>query len=565
MSENNNQYVVLARKYRPQSFEDLVGQDALVQTLTNAIMSDRIHHAYILTGIRGVGKTTTARIIAKALNCTGNGDKPTVKPCGKCENCLAIANGRHIDVLELDAASKSGVDNMRELLDGVRYKPTSARYKVYIIDEIHMLTTPAFNALLKTLEEPPSHVKFVFATTEIRKVPVTVLSRCQRFDLQRIETQTLLDLFTQILAKEKIQAEPQALKLIAQFADGSARDGLSLLDQAIALSNGNITENVVTSMMGLTDRVKTFELFEALVKGDVNATLKLVAEQYKAGASPLNVLQEMINIVHMLTKAKVLNNYEHDNNLTEAEKNLCKQFCPVIKMAILNKMWQMLIKGISELQIAPSPVSALEMILLRIAYSANMPSPAQLLEEIKKKSELKETVAVKTVLPEQARNIKQLEVVQQPQALEPIKQEKSEVLESIIKTPKDLADCLEKYKKMILLYNLKCNTEVIDIANNHIKLVLAENVATDFVQKLTSALYEITAQKWVVDYSYGKVLNTMDMQEKAQDNQNKNNVSEFPLVKAVLNAFPKAKIDVACLKINEKENEEENVGEDFNG
>ena len=341
MAETENQYIALARKYRPQNFEDLLGQDALVQTLTNAIQNNRLHHAYILTGIRGVGKTTTARLIARAINCLGadgNGG-PTIHPCGVCENCKAIAAGRHIDVIELDAASKTGVDDMREILDGVRYKPTNARYKVYIIDEVHMLSKSAFNALLKTLEEPPAHVKFIFATTEIRKVPVTILSRCQRFDLQRLSIETLMNLFNKILLAENISADEQALHSVARAADGSARDGLSMLDQAIVLGNGKIDYATVKNMLGLADRQQTFALYEKLLEGDIAAVLQNLHILYENGASPLLVLQDMIDITHLVAKVKILPDFMGDSSLSETDREMCKKL-NAAPINILSKIWQ---------------------------------------------------------------------------------------------------------------------------------------------------------------------------------------------------------------------------------
>ncbi len=391
-SEENKdkQYVVLARKYRPQNFEELLGQDALVQTLTNAIKNNRLHHAYILTGIRGVGKTTTARIIARALNCVGKDGHggPTVHPCGMCENCKAIAAGRHIDVLELDAASRTGVDDIREILDGVRYKPTNARYKIYIIDEVHMLSKNAFNALLKTLEEPPAHVKFIFATTEIRKVPVTILSRCQRFDLQRLTIENLLTLFNKILKEENLEAEDEALQIIAKAADGSARDGLSLLDQAISLGEGKIKTKVVKEMIGLADRNQIFELFGNLIAGKVDDVMANLREQYKNGANPTTILQDLINVTHLLAKVKVLPQTANDESLSESEKEFCAKAAPTASIAVLSKMWQMMIKGLQELSIAPVQIDALEMILIRIAYSAGMPTVKEILDDVKKNSDV---------------------------------------------------------------------------------------------------------------------------------------------------------------------------------
>ena len=397
MAEDNkeNQYVVLARKYRPQNFEDLLGQDALVQTLTNAIQNNRLHHAYILTGIRGVGKTTTARLIARALNCIGKDGLggPTIHPCGECDNCKTIAQGRHMDVMELDAASHTSVDDVRELLDSSRYAPTNARYKVYIIDEVHMLSKGAFNALLKTLEEPPAHVKFIFATTEIRKVPVTILSRCQRFDLQRLSVETLKTLFTKILQNENIPTEEEALDIIAKAADGSARDGLSLLDQSIVLSNGDIKTDVVKKMLGLADRSKTLSLFESLIKGEMENVLKNIEEQYTFGATPMIILQDLINITHDIAKIKIVPNLINSTTFSEVERNTFSILSGSCSLAILSKIWQMLIKGISELNLAPSSVEALEMILMRVAYSASLPTPYELLNEVKKNSNIISTSA----------------------------------------------------------------------------------------------------------------------------------------------------------------------------
>ena len=298
---------MLARKYRPQTLDDLKGQDALVRTLRNALASGRLAHAFVLTGVRGVGKTTTARIIAKGLNCIGPDGTggPTVTPCGVCDACRSITEDRHVDVMEMDAASRTGVDDIREIIEGVRYKPVSARYKVYIIDEVHMLSRNAFNALLKTLEEPPEHVKFIFATTEIRKVPVTVLSRCQRFDLRRFDISELMTLFGTICGKEGVAADEEALALISRAADGSARDGLSILDQAMALADGKITASQVQDMLGLADRALVFDLFESMMGGKIAEALEIVRSTYASGADPVVVLQDLLDLTHLITRLKL--------------------------------------------------------------------------------------------------------------------------------------------------------------------------------------------------------------------------------------------------------------------
>ena len=557
----DNQYVVLARKYRPQNFEDLLGQDALVQTLTNAIKNNRLHHAYILTGIRGVGKTTTARLIAKALNCTGLDGKggPTIHPCGVCENCKAIAAGRHIDVMELDAASRTGVDDIREILDGVRYKPTNARYKIYIIDEVHMLSKNAFNALLKTLEEPPAHVKFIFATTEIRKVPVTVLSRCQRFDLQRLTIEDLTKLFNKIVAAENLKAEDEALHMIAKAADGSARDGLSLLDQAISLGAGVVKTDIVKEMIGLADRSQTFELFEKLVLGDTKETIIKLQEQYKNGANPTTLLQDLINITHLLAKTKLVPSFVNDPSLSEAEKELCQRLGAKVSIAVLSKMWQMMIKGLGELQVAPVQIDALEMILIRIAYSASLPTPYELLNDVKKNSNLSlsRPAAAATSAP--------APVFRAAPAAEP----DSELSD----TPKfqafdrltDLVNYLEQKKMPLAEYALKNDVSVSEFSNGFIKMTVSEKIHPDFILNLHKILTEATGLTWKIELNRGALGVTLADLERAAEEEEKRNIMEYPLVKAIMAEFKGAKIETATRRITETDDDEEiDFGSDNN-
>jgi len=385
--ETGSAYQVFARKYRPSTFADLIGQDAMVQTLTNAIRSDRLAQAYILTGVRGIGKTSTARIIARALNCIGadgNGG-PTPEPCGVCENCTAIAEDRHVDVLEMDAASRTGVDEIREVIEGVRYRPTSARFKIYIIDEVHMLSRHAFNALLKTLEEPPEHVKFVFATTEIRKVPVTVLSRCQRFDLRRVDIETLKAHFASIAEAESAKITGGALHLIARASDGSVRDGLSLLDQAVSHADPNgdeINEDQVRTMLGLADRSHSFLLLEAVMAGDVAQALDILDQLYREGSDPLAILEDLLEITHWLTRIKVSPAAADAPEVPEIERVRGRDMESRLTMAALARSWKMLLKGLAEVRMAPSPIQAAEMIMVRLAHTADMPTPEEAIRQI---------------------------------------------------------------------------------------------------------------------------------------------------------------------------------------
>ncbi|TGN84391.1 DNA polymerase III subunit gamma/tau [Bradyrhizobium yuanmingense] len=374
----NAPYRVLARKYRPSSFDDLIGQEAVVRTVSNAFETGRIPQAWILTGVRGVGKTTTARILARALNYEmpdGSVKGPTIHMPTLGVHCQAIMESRHMDVLEMDAASHTGVDDVRQINDSVRYAPASARYKVYIIDEVHMLSTAAFNAFLKTLEEPPEHAKFVFATTEIRKVPVTVLSRCQRFDLRRVEADVLMKHLASIAAKENVEIEPEALGIIARAAEGSVRDSLSLLDQAIAHAAGQVKADAVRQMLGLADRTRVIDLFESLARGDIASAFKEFRDQYDVGADPIVVLSDLAEFVNFVTRVKVIPATADNVAYGETERVRAKEFASKISMRVLSRMWQMLLKGIAEVQAATRPAAAAEMVLVRIAYVADLPTP----------------------------------------------------------------------------------------------------------------------------------------------------------------------------------------------
>lgn len=377
-------YQVLARKYRPETFADLVGQDAMVRTLKNAFAADRIAQAFIMTGIRGTGKTTTARIIAKGLNCVGPDGKggPTTEPCGQCDQCKSIMEGRHVDVMEMDAASRTGVDDIREIIASVAYRATSARYKIYIIDEVHMLSNNAFNALLKTLEEPPAHVKFIFATTEIRKVPVTVLSRCQRFDLKRIEPEAQIALLQKIAKAEGANISEDALALITRAAEGSARDATSLLDQAISHGAGETTADQVRAMLGLADRGRVLDLFDMVVRGDAAAALTELSNQYADGADPMAVLRDFAEITHWLSVIKITPEAAEDPTIPPDERRRGLDMAGRLPMRVLTRMWQMLLKALEEVSLAPNAMMAAEMAVIRLTHVADLPDPESLIRKL---------------------------------------------------------------------------------------------------------------------------------------------------------------------------------------
>ncbi|MCL7463545.1 DNA polymerase III subunit gamma/tau [Phaeovulum sp. NW3] len=377
-------YQVLARKYRPATFADLIGQEAMVRTLKNAFAADRIAHAFVMTGVRGVGKTTTARIIAKGLNCVGPDGTggPTTEPCGTCEHCKAIAEGRHVDVMEMDAASRTGVGDIREIIESVHYRAASARFKVYIIDEVHMLSTSAFNALLKTLEEPPAHVKFIFATTEIRKVPVTVLSRCQRFDLKRIEPEVMMAHLSRIAGLEGASLAPDALALITRAAEGSVRDAMSLMDQAIAHGAGETTADQVRAMLGLADRGRVLDLFDMILKGQAAEALAELAGQYADGADPMAVLRDLAEITHWISVIKITPEAAEDPTVPPDERTRGQAMAAAIPMRVLTRMWQMLLKALEEVAAAPNAMMAAEMAVIRLTHVADLPDPETLLKRV---------------------------------------------------------------------------------------------------------------------------------------------------------------------------------------
>jgi len=375
------EYRVLARKYRPQTFQDLIGQEILVRTLTNSINHNRIAHAYLLTGVRGIGKTTTARLIAMSINCTERMQE-SCEPCGKCNSCESVREDRNLDVIEMDAASKTGVDDIREIIDNIKYKPVSSLYKIFIVDEVHMLSKNAFNALLKTLEEPPSHVKFIFATTEVKKIPITIISRCQRFDLHRIEKEKLTIHLKDIALKEKIKINADALALITRSADGSVRDGLSLLDQAIANEAGEITAISISKMLGLADRGNIFDLMDAIFKGNAKESLNIYNKIYQAGADVVMIFNEMLNVTHFITQIKITPELKSDIHIPELERTMGFEMSEKVSMSSLGMVWQVLFKGFDELQMGYHLFQHGEMIIIRLIYLYDGPTPDDIIKKI---------------------------------------------------------------------------------------------------------------------------------------------------------------------------------------
>src|SRR4051812_48222034 len=549
-------YRVLARKYRPQDFTGLIGQDAIVRTLSNAFASGRIAHAFMLTGVRGVGKTTTARIIARALNCIGpdgTRKEPTIHPCGLCEPCVGIAESRHMDVQEMDGASNNGVEEVRQIIDSVRYAPASARYKVYIIDEVHMLSKAAFNALLKTLEEPPPHVKFVFATTEIRKVPVTILSRCQKFDLRRIETPVLVAHLRGIAEKEKIEIEDAALALIARAAEGSVRDSLSLLDQAIAHEDGHaITAEAVRGMLGLADRGRVLDLFEKLMAGDIAAALSDLTQLYDCGAAPLAVMQDLLETPHFLTRVKVAPGAEVFFDGGRAEARRAAGMAAKLPMPALTRAWQMLLKGLLEVRDATRPIQAAEMALLRLAYAADLPPTDKLVRDLMDDRSTQRASPSPSdagnfqgsgprasISPTPALSAKMGERENAAAATAPKFETNAAPL---FRSLEELAALAAQKGASVLKVHIENDMHLIRLEPRRIEFRPTGKAPHTLAADLAQKLKDWTGMRWVVSVSREGGAPTVAEARKAAAQAKLDAIAQEPMVRAVLDRFPGAEI-----------------------
>jgi DNA polymerase-3 subunit gamma/tau len=560
-------YRVLARKYRPATFDDLIGQDAIVRTISNAFESGRIPQAWILTGVRGVGKTTTARILARALNYElpdASVAAPTIAMPQLGLHCQAIMESRHIDVLEMDAASHTSVENIRQLLDGVRYAPAQARYKVYILDEVHMLSDKAFNALLKTLEEPPPHAKFIFATTEIRKVPITVLSRCQRFDLRRIESDVLVRHLANIAEKEGIVAESEALALITRAAEGSVRDALSLFDQAIAHAAGDVRAEDVRQMLGLADRTRVVDLFEALLRGDVAAALKELRDQYDSGADPAVVLTDLADFTHFVTRVKLVPAVADDLSLSEAERERGRDFAASLSMRVLSRTWQMLLKGLSEVQTAGRPIAAAEMVLVRIGYAADLPTPDEVIRTLGEKDAVPRPQghgggvaaamssapaaprveaprgAPRAALSTAVGSIAHLAEAAPQAHIGSTAQPQSDGV--AISRFEDLVALAVEKRDLQVKAALERDVRLVRCDNGRLEIALEPSAAKTLVNDLSRKISAWTGQQWVIVLSREQGAPTLRAQSEARETELKRGVRADPLVQAVLERFPGAEI-----------------------
>ena len=544
-----NLYKVLARKYRPETFKDLVGQAAMVQTLQNAFEADRIAQAFILTGIRGTGKTTTARIIAKGLNCIGldqNGG-PTIEPCGKCSNCTAIVKGNHVDVMEMDAASRTGVDDIREIIESIYYKASSGRFKVYIIDEVHMLSNSAFNALLKTLEEPPEHVKFIFATTEIRKVPVTVLSRCQRFDLRRIEPEEMMALLQKIAGSEGVNVSEDALRMITRAAEGSARDATSLLDQAISHGGGSSDAKHVRVMLGIADRGRVLDLFEMIMQGDAASALNELGSQYSDGADPIVILKDLAEITHWISVAKITPDINEDPTVTPDERMRGIEFSKLLSMRMLTRMWQMLIKSLDEIAVAPSPIMAAEMIIIRLTHAADLPPTEDLIKKIESKLQ-------------GANKGKNLETPSKNMGAQAISHENYQPKQNNASNLKiapaadegigifsytkfeDILEVVKQNRDVKLLVDIENGLRLVTYRPGYIEFTPTEFAPANLAQRLSNRLKEWTGSRWAVSVVQNGEAETIFEKKEKDAKELETEAYAHPFVKEALVQFPAARI-----------------------
>lgn len=535
-------YRVLARKYRPATFADLIGQEAMVRTLRNAFASDRIAHAFVLTGVRGVGKTTTARIIAKGLNCIGPDGQGgvTIEPCGECEPCRAIAEGRHVDVLEMDAATHTQVEKMRDLLASVPYRPAETRYKVYIIDEVHMLSTSAFNALLKTLEEPPEHVKFIFATTEIRKVPVTVLSRCQRFDLRRIEPETMLAHLGGIAAQEGAAVAPDALALIVRAAEGSVRDALSLMDQAIAHGAGETSAAEVRAMLGLADRGRVLDLFERIMAGEVAAALAELSAQYAAGADPLAILRDLAEVTHWVSMVKIAPEVADDPTIGPDERARGLDFAERLGMRALTRMWQMLLKALEEVGQAPNAMMAAEMAVIRLTHVADLPSPEDLIRRLSDAAPAAPGPAGGGGGGTRAGGAARAQAAPRPQAMAQPAPETAALARYA--AFEDVVALVRARRDMALLVEIETGVRLVKYAPGRIEFEPAAGAAPDLAARIAERLRTWTGARWGVSIVGSGGGATLAEREAERKGDLEGRARAHPLVQAMLAAFPGARI-----------------------
>lgn len=548
-------YQVSARKYRPATFADMIGQDAMVRTLKNAFESDRIAHAFVMTGVRGVGKTTTARIIAKGMNCVGPDGKggPTISPCGECEPCCAIAEGRHVDVLEMDAASRTGVGDIREIIDSVHYRAASARYKIYIIDEVHMLSTSAFNALLKTLEEPPEHVKFIFATTEIRKIPVTVLSRCQRFDLRRIEPEVMIEYLEKIAKLEGAEVAADALALITRSAEGSVRDALSLLDQAIGHGAGETTADQVRAMLGLADRGRVLDLFDLVMRGDAAGALTELSGQYAEGADPLAVLRDLAEITHWVSVIKISPEAAEDPTISPDERDRGKAAAADLPMRALTRIWQMLLKALDEVSSAPNAMMAAEMAIIRLTHVADLPTPDDLIRKLQSAGGVPApsgggdaplhagdgrsgTASIPVGGPNGGPTM-----VRGSTATAVAPAHAEQALSRFV-TFDSVIELIRARRDMKLLYEVETFIKLAKYSPGRIEFQPTEDAPADLSQRLGARLQSWTGARWGVTLVSDGGAPTIARQKSAARDDLHGRAAEHPLVQAVLLSFPGAEI-----------------------